>query len=180
MSEKGLISELYESQYKSLVRFAQGYTTSHQSAEELVQDLFVRLLTNNYDLGEKDNAVSYLYKAVRNAAIDYNRRYQAETRAIDTMVIHEEAASMLPSFEVEDIIIEDEIISTLHDALQNLTDRERDIYCDVHLNGKSQSQLVREQNTTGYHIRKSIQHSRYTLKNHLSRQGIERIDDFLE
>lgn len=62
---------LFRTYYSRLCRFAFRMTGSKTSAEELVQDLFVRLWTNRHDLTPEGSLRSYLYRAVRNQSINY-------------------------------------------------------------------------------------------------------------
>lgn len=64
--------------YKGLVRFAGAYVGQHEVAEEVVSDVMLKVWTMQESLLEIKNLRIYLFKAVRNGAINYlvkNRRY---------------------------------------------------------------------------------------------------------
>lgn len=64
--------------YKPLLIFAKSYVKNHQTAEEIVSDVMMRLWAINEGLAVIDNLKVYLYTATRNTAINYlciNRKY---------------------------------------------------------------------------------------------------------
>ncbi len=63
---------LFRSHYRSSVFVAEMIVNSRQAAEDIVQDVFVKLLDKN--IQKIDSPANFLYMSVRNAAIDHCRR----------------------------------------------------------------------------------------------------------
>lgn len=61
-----------------LVRYANGITGDHGRAEDVVQEAYLRFSTAVVKAPSLDEPVGYLYRIVRNLAIDTRRRYQRE------------------------------------------------------------------------------------------------------
>jgi RNA polymerase sigma-70 factor (ECF subfamily) len=74
---------LFERYYDALCAFASMYTASHAEAEEVAEDVFVRLWEQRARLYIRDSLKSYLYTATRNRALNRVRHEQAELRWID-------------------------------------------------------------------------------------------------
>lgn len=65
---------LFRTRYKELCRFAVVFLDSYEDAEEVVQDLFVKLWTDGLRLKDAASLDSYLYVSVRNACANVSRR----------------------------------------------------------------------------------------------------------
>ncbi len=69
------LPELYEQHYRSLVKLASMYVDDRESAEEVTQDAFVKLLSGNYRI-EPGKEGSYLRSMVLNGARSQLRKRQ--------------------------------------------------------------------------------------------------------
>jgi RNA polymerase sigma-70 factor (sigma-E family) len=61
------LASLYDEHYRTLVRLAAIYVDERETAEEVVQDAFVKLMTGRYDVAP-EKAGAYLRSAVLNGA----------------------------------------------------------------------------------------------------------------
>jgi len=68
-NEKAL-AELYQLLNRKLHHFAKAITRSNELAEEVVEDVFVRLWSNRQSIMEIDNLNVYLYVAVKNKSLN--------------------------------------------------------------------------------------------------------------
>ena len=68
-NEKAL-AELYQLLNRKLHHFAKAITRSNELAEEVVEDVFVRLWSNRQTIMEIDNLNVYLYVAVKNKSLN--------------------------------------------------------------------------------------------------------------
>lgn len=64
------LTELYKLFSKRLLHFARVITRSPEIAEEIVEDVFVKLWTNRARMNEVDNLTVYLYVATKNQALN--------------------------------------------------------------------------------------------------------------
>jgi RNA polymerase sigma-70 factor (ECF subfamily) len=66
--------------YARLVRHAYRYVRDLSAAEDIVQDTLLRLWVGRTQLVVQNSIVSYLFRAVRNRALNYVRHQQVEER----------------------------------------------------------------------------------------------------
>ena len=59
--------------YERLVLFAESYVGDLETAEDMVQDVFLSLLSRS-DFNEVEYSRSYLYSCVKNGCVDYLRK----------------------------------------------------------------------------------------------------------
>ncbi|WP_299582089.1 RNA polymerase sigma-70 factor [uncultured Sunxiuqinia sp.] len=69
---------LYDRYGIKIHRFAFGYLKSEEEAEELVQDVFLKLWDKRHLLNDSGNIKSYLYKVAVNTIYDFIRRKNLE------------------------------------------------------------------------------------------------------
>jgi RNA polymerase sigma-70 factor (ECF subfamily) len=62
---------LYEKHGRALVAYAWCFVRDHSAAEDLLHQVFVRLLRGNIEI--TGAPVTYLYRAIRNSALNYRR-----------------------------------------------------------------------------------------------------------
>jgi RNA polymerase sigma-70 factor (ECF subfamily) len=71
---------LFRTHYTSLVAFARGFVGSEDDAEEIVQDVFVRVWDRRHDWQLEGSIRGYLFGATRNRAMNAARRRRAGWR----------------------------------------------------------------------------------------------------
>ena len=80
MERKQTLREVFEAEESPLLRFAHGLTRQRETAEDLVQEAFLRL-HGLFD--EVENPRAWLYRAVRNLALNHLRDHRRETALED-------------------------------------------------------------------------------------------------
>lgn len=114
-----LVEALFAAEGASLVRLASIYCDDRESAEDLVQEAFIRLHRNAGSISDPERAPAYLRSIVINLARDHNRRGLMSLR--HTARLRREAhASLLE--ERTAAVFEDDTLR----ALRMLSARQRD------------------------------------------------------
>lgn len=75
-----VFEEIFRCYYTPLCWYAAGITGSMASAEEIVEELFYILWKNREQLGIFRSVKSYLYRAVRNEAVQYCEHQEVKER----------------------------------------------------------------------------------------------------
>lgn len=73
-SDQQAFKELYQLWFFKLYQFAYSYTRSKESAEELVNDVFLNIWQKRETLDSINNINLYLYVSVKNASLNYLRK----------------------------------------------------------------------------------------------------------
>jgi RNA polymerase sigma-70 factor (ECF subfamily) len=115
-SDKTAFSVLFTAYYSDLVVFASSYLKDIHVAEEIVQDVFVKIWDDRAALDIKTSLKSYLLRTVHNKSIDWRRhlavrdKYSADIKENTTIFDYDPEHYLLGS-EVQQII--DSVISKL-------------------------------------------------------------------
>lgn len=133
--DKKAFEELYRRWFFDLCEFANRYVRRRAICEEVVQDLYLNIWKNRKEWHPKGTIRSYLYKGIRNNAIDYlkhlkvEREYLSE-RKLNRLQEYEEQIggdSMLNGVLSEDEN-KKELAEAIEDAILQLPERRREIF----------------------------------------------------
>lgn len=125
-------ASLYKMLFPSLFRFSFSFVKSHEAAEEIVSDVFVKLWQQAQQLHEIDNVKAYLFTLTRNLSINYvNRNNRHVCYTIDDFAFDCSITWQHP----EDIFISGEAVRKINQAVNSLPPQCRIIFQLVKLEG---------------------------------------------
>ena len=123
--------QLYEQYYAALCVYAGQFTRSKEIAEEIVQDVFLKLWEHQGRLTISDSLKSYLYTAVRNQCLDHLKHLQV-VHKFDEYYSHLlKEAEDLYVFSQESgdaILIASELEKSVKEAIDSLPEQCRKIF----------------------------------------------------
>ena len=71
-------NELFERYGKRLYHFSKGYLKSSENAEEIVQEVFMKIWDNRVELSEQKSLEAYLFTIARNGILNTIRKSKSE------------------------------------------------------------------------------------------------------
>ena len=136
--DAGQFESLFRSSYVSLVRYAKTLIKDHDTAEEIVQDLFFRLWKDKEKLQIESSLNGYLYRAVHNRClhhIDHNRVVEKYARE---MAVVDQEKSESPT----DILHYRELQAKIADILERLPEKCGKIFYMSRFEGLKYSEIA--------------------------------------
>jgi RNA polymerase sigma factor (sigma-70 family) len=135
---------LYLEHRGSLVNYANGIVRDRASAEDVVQEAYLRFSTasaGSRQGGQIAHPVSYLYRIVRNLALDWTRRSSLETAVRD---LSSTAVESLPhdAPTAEQVLFYRDELRVLGEALAELPERTRIAFDMYRLQGRTLQQVA--------------------------------------
>jgi RNA polymerase sigma-70 factor (ECF subfamily) len=76
---------LFRAYHARLVTFVEGYLHSREAAEEVVQDVFLKIWNGREGWEVRGSVRGYLYASARNTALNTARRRRLETRGLERL-----------------------------------------------------------------------------------------------
>ncbi len=134
----GQFESLFRSSYISLVRYAKTLVKDHDSAEEIVQDLFFKLWQDKDKIKIESSLNGYLFRAVHNRClhlIDHNRIVKRHVHEIS------ERENERPASPA-DILHYKELQSKIALILERLPERCGKIFCMSRFEGLKYSEIA--------------------------------------
>lgn len=125
-NDKKAFEKLFRRYYSGLHRFLWGYVQNNQIAEDLVQEVFVRVWENRATLSPDAKIKTYIYKIGRNLAIDHSRHKKVVRE-------WEEEKKALHSFssskkKIDDRLHKKLMLKEVKQAIEELPERRRLVF----------------------------------------------------
>jgi RNA polymerase sigma-70 factor (ECF subfamily) len=115
----GQFESLFRSSYVSLVRYAKTLIKDHDTAEEIVQDLFFKLWQDKEKLKIESSLNGYLFRAVHNRCLHYIEHNRVVERHAEEMSYQQTDTQESPS----DILNYKELQEKIATILERLPER---------------------------------------------------------
>jgi RNA polymerase sigma-70 factor (ECF subfamily) len=95
--DKGQFESLFRSSYVSLVRYAKTLIKDHDTAEEIVQDLFFRLWQDKEKINIESSLNGYLFRSVHNRCLHHIEHNRVVDRHAEEMSYSQTESQESPS-----------------------------------------------------------------------------------
>lgn len=132
---------LFMHYFPKLKLFLAGFLDSEQEAEDLAQDVFVKIWQNRYSLGKIENLNAYLYRIAKNTLYTYlDRSFFPET-------IPELDYGYIPSSEeLEEIVFAKELEEMIDVTISKMPLQRKKIFILSRKNGLSNEEIALQLN----------------------------------
>ncbi|HEY9560530.1 MAG TPA: RNA polymerase sigma-70 factor [Anseongella sp.] len=133
---------------------------SEALAEELLQDLFLKIWHNRYAIDPSKTFKAYLYRIAENMVYDLFRRASKEKELLARIL----SANAEFYTHIEESLFEKEDHNILHEAISQLPARRKEIFIACKLEGKSYKQVAEELGISATTVNDHIQKASIFLK----------------
>ncbi len=172
--ERAFMTDIYIKYSDIMKKKAEKLLSSETEAEELVQDVFMKLIERaDFVMGVDEKKLpAYLMAAVRNSVMNHYRRRNVEKKYF-TEVDEEEAIEWVKDEAPlpEEIYLQKEKASELSKALQKLPDRDRLILEEKYILEMSDAQISKEFGVSETSVRSYLTRARRKAYEILSKEG---------
>lgn len=161
---------LFHLYYDKLLHISKGYLGNIEDAEEIVQNVFLKLWEQKDNFGKIKNINNYLYTMTKNACLDqikhrkvrnsYSQNYYIDN--IQRQFIKDEAASLL---------LENELNKKIVASIELLPEKCKNVFIKSRVDGMNHSEIAEILNiskrTVDNHISNALKHMKLHLKDYL-------------
>jgi RNA polymerase sigma-70 factor (family 1) len=152
---------LYKNYCSKLYDYIQLLTCDKPLAEDIVQEVFLKIWNNKEKLASVVNFNSYLYVTAKNLLSDKWRRKNLEKEHIRNYLQYEQPIEHNLFYKhTED--------KTVNAAIKTLTPRQELIYRLIREEGKTREQVSKQLNITPNTVKATMQKALYNLRKQLS------------
>jgi len=168
MEEKPTLRQVFDAEESVLLRFAHGLTGQRETAEDIVQDAFLKLHTHWHEVNAPR---PWLFRCVRNLALNHhrdNRRTSSiETNRQDTKEWE------TPAPDPDAALGRQEAIGTLQLLISELPEPDKTLVSLKYLSGLRYDEIARQTNLTVSNVGYKLHHTLKSLATSLRQLGIE-------
>jgi RNA polymerase sigma-70 factor (family 1) len=122
--DEAAFASLFYAYKDKLLGFAFSFTHSEERAEDVVQEVFLKIWQSREKIAEVDNFNAFVYRIAQNYAIDELRRFSKETLSLSS---HFTADEVVVNGPVEDLLNK-EIRQKIDEAVSQLPPQQKIIY----------------------------------------------------
>lgn len=152
------LATIYNQFNQALLGFIKSKVNNHHDAEDILQNVFIKISSGINDLSRKEKLQSWIYTIARNSIIDY---YRVARNKKDVSM----SDNISESFTMEEYNDTTKGLDCCLMAFMNqLPEEYKDIIIDVELNGVKQKELAQKYNLAYPSIRSRVQRGREKFK----------------
>lgn len=126
--DEAAFDALFGALYEPLRQFARSYVRSADVAEEIVEDLFLKLWADRDRLRVRGSVAGYLYVSVRHRALNHLKRTRTERLHLDALRRDERWVATHGVNEAEERLRDAELTESVQKAIDRLPPRARETY----------------------------------------------------
>ena len=134
----GQFESLFRSSYVSLVRYAMTLIKDHDTAEEIVQDLFFRIWKDKEKIKIESSLNGYLFRSVHNRCLHYIEHNRVVAKHVEEMLHMQSESQESPS----DILHYKELQVKIAGILERLPERCGKIFCMSRFEGLKYNEIA--------------------------------------
>ena len=164
---------LFRIYYDKLLHIAKGYLGTIEDAEEVVQNVFLKVWERKENFDKIASINNYLYTMTKNACLDqlkhkrvknsFSKNYYQEKLAIQYQFMKDEAASA---------VLEKELDKRIQAAIEALPEKCKRVFLKSRVEGMNHSEIAMvldvSKRTVDNHISNALKHMRLHLKEFLT------------
>ena len=165
--EEHLFREVYHRYHQNIYSLGFFLTRSHTLAEDITQEIFVKIWVNREDLTNIIHFERWIKVLVRNCAYNYLSRMAREKRMLNHEMLKVTAEATL----VEDALTDKEFATLLKNAIDKLPPQQKKIYTLSRHEGLKLEAIAQMMdislNTVKNHLKAALSTIRLSLETHL-------------
>ena len=142
-------------------------------AEEVVQDVFVKLWNNRATISINTSLKAYLYRMVHNHSLNYIRdnstRKSIKAFSMDDLKWRFELLELESSYSIIDELLSDQIENDLNKAIDALPEQCKKIFCFSRYQGFSYSKIAEQLDISVSSVKTQMQRAVERLKESLDK-----------
>lgn len=174
---KRIIEQTFKSEKSRLLKFIRSKIYIEEDVEDILQEVFYKAIINSNVLESIDNLIGWLYTVTKNKIIDFYRKKRTPTISINNdqnnFILEELIEDAVT--DIEDDYIKSVIYDEIFEAINELTEEQKEVFIANEIEGKSFKELSKE---TGISINTLLARKRYAVLNLKKKlQGIKELID---
>jgi RNA polymerase sigma-70 factor (family 1) len=163
--EKAFTSLFYAYKDK-LYAYVYSFTKSSEAAEDIIQDVFMKLWHNRERLVGIDNLNAFLYRIAQNKAIDELRRFSRDTLAMDEMFSDDDNKQRVNT-PIEEMISK-EVLKTYREAVSSLPPQQQKVFVMHKEKGMSDKEIAEEMGIAYYTVKNHFRDALANIRSYLN------------
>ncbi len=169
-SEKAFYT-LYMLLFPNLVRYVRQMVKDILLAEDIVQEVFIKIWRDRDSIEIIGSVQAYIYKTAHHASINKLQHLAAFKNKVNRTVSDEEWQFIRDTYQVDDLIIEnierDDVDILIRQAIDKLPDKCREVFVLSRYEYLNNEEIAQKMNISIHTVRAHIYHALEIIRQHL-------------
>lgn len=158
---------LFEKYHKKLFYFAKGYLRSEEDAEDLIQEVFVKIWESRSDIKEHLSFNSFLYTITYNSILKHFRKKGREKKYVDRY-----AADVLKEINSTSEEVEyRNVLEKVKKYVDQLPEKRKEIFIMSRFEGYNNTEIAQRLQISKKTVENQIYQALKYLRSHLNKEG---------
>ncbi|HUX59033.1 MAG TPA: RNA polymerase sigma-70 factor [Bacteroidales bacterium] len=166
------LGKVYKTAFRSLVYYASEITGQSQMAEEVVQDVFLKIWQNRSELLIKGSFKAYMFQSVHNHALNVVRQRNTRKESVNQICSEKTWQFISDTYDLNDDLIEnifsDETELIVERIIKELPEQCRKVFLMSRVESLKNEEIARQlgisNNTVRTHVYRALQKISSALK----------------
>jgi len=132
---------LYKKNAPMLIFFA-GKFVDPATAEDIVQDVFLKIWNKRAFVFLKEGINTYLFNSVRHACLDYFKRQEVKSNYENSIAIKLKIEELYYNDDPQSLFFEDERLTDIYKEIENLPEKCREVFTMAYLEERKTSEIA--------------------------------------
>ena len=156
---------LYDRYAGKIFSIAYSYLKSHTAAQDIVQDIFLKIWTKRKELSGLNNFEGWVRMVTRNLLIDTLRKLAREKKLLQRQLTQKDEDPLQP-------VVDNETAAIIRRGIDQLSPRQREVYLLAREQGFSYNdianQLSLSPETVKEHMKQALRHLKMYIREYLA------------
>ncbi|MDR1632548.1 MAG: RNA polymerase sigma-70 factor [Dysgonamonadaceae bacterium] len=144
MKDEGILEifrTLYKKEMPVLIAYATRFTDA-DTAEDIVQDIFLKIWDQRSFISMKDHIRTYLYHAVRHACLDHLKHLDVRMNYENTFLLKLKIEELYFTDDPDFLVEEDIRLPLIYRDIEKLPDKCREIFTMAYLENRKSAEIA--------------------------------------
>lgn len=161
---------IYDRFYDRVFYLAIQFLKSPESAEEIVQDVFLKLWEKRQEIDETRPVEAWLYTVTRNRVINQFRKVAREQACLKVKEVLPETTDFDKTADKK--ILDREVENLLDQALRQLPEKQREVYRLARLEGYSRNEIADHLHISALTVKTHMARALISVRSYLEQKGV--------
>jgi len=168
--DENALRVIYDRFYDRVFYLAMQFLKSPESAEEIVQDVFLKLWEKRHEIDESRPVEAWLYTVTRNRVINQFRKVAREQACLKVKDVLPETCDFDKTADKK--ILDREVDILLDQALRQLPEKQREVYRLARLEGYSRNEIAAHLQISALTVKTHMARALISVRSYLEQKGV--------
>lgn len=168
--DENALRVIYDRFYDRVFYLAMQFLKSPESAEEIVQDVFLKLWEKRHEIDESRPVEAWLYTVTRNRVINQFRKVAREQACLKIKDVLPETCDFDKTADKK--ILDREVDILLDQALRQLPEKQREVYRLARLEGYSRNEIAEHLHISALTVKTHMARALISVRSYLEQKGV--------